>query len=40
MALPSFSDLLQLSGQHIDLWLFFSEHIQGFLLMSSRDFCL
>lgn len=40
VALPSFRDLLQLSRQHIDLWLFFSEDTQGFLSMSSRDFCL
>lgn len=40
VASPSFGDLLQLSGQHTGPWLFFSEDIQGFLLMSSCDFYL
>lgn len=37
VALPSVSDLLQLSVQH---WMSFSDGVQGFLLTSSFDFCL
>lgn len=40
VALPSVRDLLQLSVQHTDCWISFSDGIQGFLLTSSLDFCL